>query len=269
MISIFKNKTNLLLAVGIAFVSFSSCKKDTEEEVDPVVTPIVNENDVPNGITTVNYSVQVVPEGNVRGLTNATVTVQYNGITRTVTVDGSGIAVFDNLSPGHVSGYVKADGYSAINFTAVFTETNNTSDANHVDYAASTIYLIKNNSALQGRVYGDYDLDGNSTISQATNFQTVKMWMAYNLAGYPLGSGNGALASVAMDTTFFVTNSDIAGNFTFSNVPSTSVGVTAKIGMEDVKKTDIAGNTIIFSFAPIPVTLDPELTTHLSDILAF
>ncbi len=266
-----KTKLFSLFAAGSLAVLLISCEKPVV--VDPA-TPITttNQNNVPHGYTNINYSVQVVPvgttaNGRVAGLQGTTVTIQYNGQTQTVTVGQSGIAVFSNLSPGQVSGYVNASGYTIVNFTALLTASNTNVDVNHTDYAASTIYVMKKNSSAAGRIYGDFDLDGNSSVSEATNFQAVNVWVAYNTAGYPMGTGNGTLSSVSMDTSFYRVTSDIGGNYVFNNLPCTLSGVTAKLGMDDVKKTNATGGTVVFNFTPIAVTLNAGGTTQLVDQL--
>lgn len=275
MKSNFASKMLLPVITAVVAMNFTACTKESEPIITPA-TPVVssNQNNLPHGVTNINYSVQVVPlgttaSGKSAGLLGATVTIQFNGSqTKTVTVDQSGIAVFSNVSPGQISGYVKAAGFSAINYTATLSSSN-TVDINHTDYATSTIYLLKENSSVSGRIFGDYDLDGNVNVNQATNFQAVNLRVAYDLSSYPVGSGSGALTSVSMDTTIYKVTSDIGGNFTFNNIPTTLQGVTAKLSMAQIKKTNSSGGTVVFDLAPFAVKLNPEETTLVGDKQAF
>ncbi|MBN8702802.1 MAG: carboxypeptidase regulatory-like domain-containing protein [Bacteroidetes bacterium] len=257
---------NLLIGTLI----LTSC--DKEVVVEPA-TPIANtnENNIPNGTTTVNYAVQVIAvgeTGKTSGLMGATVKIQHNGSVSTATVDASGIAVFSNVYPGIISGFVSASGYTSINFSAQVLELNTNTDANHTSYGTSTIYVYKKNSGAEGRVYADYNLDGNTTISQAANFQQVKMWMSYSLSGYPMGSGNGMLTNVTLDTAAYTVNSNVAGNFTFSSIPCMGTGLTAKYWMEDVVKQNTSGANVIINFNAASIVLNPNATTQVGDIFA-
>lgn len=264
-------KTNFIkntLIIGLLTINIIACKED-EVIIEPA-TPIIatNENNVPNGVTTVNYSVQIVPVGNTgkaAGLSGATVTIMFKGVVKTATVDPSGIAVFDGLAPGQVSGYVSAPGFTTINFTASLTANYINNDNHHTEYATSTVYLIKKNADLGGRIYGDFDMDGNTSVTQAGNFQTVTVWVSYSVSSYPMGTGNGMLTSVSLDTAAFTVTSDATGNFSFTGLPSTGTGLSAQYWMEDVKKIQSSGATRIFNFAPTSVTMRAAVKTEVGD----
>lgn len=224
---------------------------------------------VADGDLSVNYAVQVVPVGNVdKGLNGAIVTIQTQGSVKTATVGTDGIAVFENIKPGAVSGHVTAAGYATLNFTASINKTN--VDANTTDFAASTIFMMATNSALAGRIYGDYNLDGNSQLSQAANFQAVDLYVSYGIGTYPMGSGNGALTSVSLDTDVYGITTGTDGRFNLGNLPNTSNGYfTASYWIQDVNLIDpVSGAQINYNIGNNGVALNPGVTTQVGDVLA-
>lgn len=225
---------------------------------------------VPDGNLTINYAVQVVPVGDVaKGLNGASVTIQVNGETKTSTVGADGIAVFEDIKPGTVSGYVSATGFASMNFSATISKTN--VDANTTDFVTSTVYLIGMNSTIDGRIYGDWDLDGNTTLTDAGNFQAVDLYVSYNLAAYPMGAGNGALNSVSMDVTTYGITTAADGRFSLANIPNTFNGyVTATYWVADEVMTDpVSGATVVMNVPSTGVTLNPGVTKNIGDIFAF
>lgn len=226
---------------------------------------------IPDGDLTINYAVQVVPVGDVqKGLNGATVTIQAKGQTKTATVNADGLAIFENIKPGTVSGYVTANGYTSINFTAAINKTN--IDVNTVDFVTSTVYVIATNSGLAGQVYGDYNNDGVSNPTDANDRQAVSMYVTYGISGnYPMGSGTGALISVSLDAATYGKDSDGTGNFTFTNIPSTINGyLTANYWMKDILDPDDNNNGLfqIFTIGATPVSLPPGETRQLGQIMA-
>jgi|GEM_PF-4545080 len=222
-----------------------------------------------DGDVRVSYSVQVVPVGNVdKGLDGATVTIHAQGETRTETVGADGIAVFDNIRPGTISGYVSASGYASINFSANIMKTN--VDANTEDFATSTVYMIATNSTLTGRIYGDYDMDGDGTLSDNGNFQAVDLYVSYSIGSYPMGSGNGALNSVSLDVDTYGITTGTNGEFTLANLPTSANGyVSSSYWIADVILTDpVSDFTVIYNIGSNSVSMNPGVTTSAGDLLA-
>src|SRR5687767_15098756 len=109
-------KFKFLLGVGVLAGALFSCAPET-------IPADADGN--PDGKYTVNYSVQVVPVGSVsRGLDGATVTLQTQAGVTTKTVGPDGIATFDGLNAGTISGYVSAPGYASVNFKATCAPNN-------------------------------------------------------------------------------------------------------------------------------------------------
>src|SRR5688572_8164700 len=182
-------KLSFLLGFGLITAAFMSCTPET--------IPADGDGNA-DGKYTVNYAVQVVPVGDVtRGLNGASVTIQtQNGVT-TKSVGSDGIAVFENLNAGTISGYVSAPGYASVNFKATCAAYN--VDVNTQGYVSSTVYIPARNAAVAGRLRGDFDQDGDFTLADNGNFQVLDLKVRYYLGAYPMGSGDGALTSVSLD----------------------------------------------------------------------
>lgn len=253
-------KLKFLLGLGLITGALMSCQPET--------IPADSDGN-PDGKYTVNYSVQVVPLGSVsRGLNGASVTLQtQNGVT-TKTVGSDGLAVFEGINAGTISGYVSAPGYASVNFKA-FCSTNNV-DVNTQGYVTSTVYIPEINSELNGRVYGDYDLDGDMTLNDAANFQTVNLMVKYAPSFYPMGSGDGALTQVSLDFNTYAVTSDAQGVFAFTALPNTDMNYfSAALRMEHLNVYDNPSNSnIVFDFGNISVSLMPGETTEMGDIFA-
>ncbi len=257
-----KFKLNYLLGLGMIAGILASCAP--AESIDP-------DNDVnPDGKYTVNYGVQVVPVGDIqRGANNATVTIQtQNGVT-TKTVGQDGIAVFENIAAGTVSGYVSSPGFASVNFKSTISFQN--VDVNTNGYVSSTVYIPARNADMNGRVYGDYDQDFDFTLTDNGNFQVVDMMVKYSLAGYPMGAGDGALSQVSLDYNSYAVSSDIQGTFGFTQLATTDQGHwSAVLRMEDVSITDGATDVqTIFNVGNIPVALPAGETVEMGDVYAF
>lgn len=224
-----------------------------------------------DGKYTVNYAVQVVPVGDVtRGLTNASVTIQTQAGVTTKTVGADGIAVFENLNAGTISGYVSAPGFASVNFKANCSAYN--VDVNTQGYVSSTVYIPAKNADVAGRVYGDFDYDGNTALTDAGNFQVVNLMVKYAIgAGYPMGAGDGALTQVSLDYNTYAQASASDGTFSLVGIPNTDLGyLAATVRMEDVVYTDpVFLNQVIFGFAPFATGLMPGEVNELGDLYAF
>jgi hypothetical protein len=248
-----------LLGMGLIAGFLASCAPETIP---------ADEDTVPDGKYTVNYGVQVVPIGDVsRGLNGASVTIQtQNGVT-TKTVGADGVAVFEGLAAGTISGYVSAPGFASVNFKA-YCASNNV-DVNTNGYVSSTVYIPAKNSDVNGRVYGDLDNDGDATITQNANTEILNLFIKYAITGdYPLGTGDGALTQVSLDYYTYAKSTDDDGFFTFSDMPNTDLGyLSAVLRMEDYMIID-TDYQIIYNFSPLSVYLQPGETLEMGDIVA-
>jgi hypothetical protein len=251
----------LLAGIGILAGVLTSCAPET--------IPADSDGN-PDGKYTINYGVQVIPVGNVdRGQVDASVTIQtQNGVT-TKTVGPDGIAVFEGLNAGTISGYVSANGYAAVNFKA-YCAPNNV-DVNSNGYVSSTVYIPAMNSGVNGRLYGDFNQDGNTTLTDPGNFQVIDMFIKYNVSpSYPMGTGDGALTQVSLDYTTYGTTCTSTGAFSFAAMPNTDLNYFgALLKMEQFVYVDpVTQYQTILDFAPFPITLPPGEETELGDVYA-
>jgi hypothetical protein len=254
-------KFKFLLGVGVLAGALFSCAPET--------IPADADNN-PDGKYTVNYSVQVVPVGDVsRGLNGASVTIQTQAGVTTKTVGADGIATFDGLNAGTISGYVSAPGFASVNFKATCAPNN--VDVNTQGYVSSTVYIPAMNSDVNGRIYGDYDLDGDGTLTDAANFQTVNVMVKYAPGMYPMGTGDGALTYVGVDFNTYAATSNAQGVFSFTGLPNTDMGYfQAALRMEDVNVYYApTSSNYVFNFGTTALSLQPGETTELADIYAF
>lgn len=237
---------------------------------------IPNDSDaIPDGKFTIFYAVEVVPVGDVaRGVNNATVTIQtQNGIT-TKQVGPDGIAVFENVNAGTISGYVSSPGFASVNFKAYCAPSS--ADVNTSGFVSSTIFIPATNAAIGGRVYGDFDQDGDLTLTDAGNFQVINLFLKYNITNaYPMGdtSGiptNGALTQVSLDYTSYATLSLADGTFSLDSLPNTDLGYfISELTMQDVVYIDpVTSAQTIFNFGNLGISLQPGEVDELGDILA-
>ncbi len=252
-------KTRIFLAALATASIFTAC---TQYEIG-------NDN-IPTGDITYDYSVQVVPVGDVKsteGLEGAIVTIQTNDKKETATVDANGIAVFKNVKPGYITGYVEATGYLNVNFTANLT-SQNYHNAKVDRNAASTIYAVKENGDVKGRIYGDFDFDGAADPNDANDRQAgIKVSLIFGVNNYPLGNGDGQLSNVNFDHVAYSSTTNAAGEFSFANIPTTINNyVSSQIIVEDLELID-AGVKYIFKAAPVNVNSNPGFLTNLGDIV--
>lgn len=251
-------KTQIFLATLATASIFTACTK----------YEIGNDN-IPTGDITYDYSVQVVPVGDVKaieGLEGATVTIHNNEKKETVTVDQNGIAVFKNIKPGYLTGYVEAAGYLNVNFTADLTDKdyhNNKVDRN----AASTVYAIKENGNITGRIFGDFDFDGVSDPNDNNDKKAgIKVSLIFSVNNYPMGNGDGQLSNVNFDHVAYTTTTNAQGEFTFTNIPtSISNYVSCQVVIEDLELFD-SNVKYVFTAGPINANTMPGFTTNLGDI---
>ncbi len=253
-------KLRFLLGFGLIAGALMSCQPET----------IPADSDTnPDGKYTINYAVQVVPIGDVsRGLNGATVTIQTQAGVTTKSVGSDGIAVFENLNAGTISGYVSAPGFASVNFKAFASATH--VDVNTQGYVSSTVYIPAMNSDINGRVYGDYDLDGDMTLTDAANFQTVNVMVKYGIGMYPMGTGDGALTQVSLDFNTYAETSDAQGVFAFTGLPNTDMNYfQAGLRMEDVNiyYAPTSAN-YVFNFGTLGISLQPGETLEMADIYA-
>jgi hypothetical protein len=253
-------KLRFLLGFGLITGALMSCAPET--------IPADADGNA-DGKYTVNYAVQVVPIGDVsRGLNGASVTIQtQNGVT-TKTVGADGIAVFENLNAGTISGYVSAPGYASVNFKATCAAYN--VDVNTNGYVSSTVYIPAMNSGIQGRFFADWDQDADNSLTDNGNFEPVDIKVRYNVAGgYPMGSGDGALTQVHLDVNTYGDVADANGEFLFDALPNTDMGYfSATMKIDDVSVLDNATSTyyIVYSYGPVGISLMPGETLQLGDI---
>ena len=254
-------KFKFLLGLGLVAGALMSCQPET----------IPADSDaVPDGKYTINYGVQVVPIGNVeRGAVNASVTIQtQNGVT-TKSVGSDGIAVFEGLNAGTISGYVSADGYASVNFQATCTQ--NHVDVNSNGYVSSTVYIPAKNAAVEGRLFADWDQDGNTALTDPGNFQAVNLKVRYyvNTGAYPMGTGDGALTQVSLDYSTYADVTQSTGNFLVDSLPNTDQGYfLATLKMDDVTLPNLSAppGQIVWSWGPYTASLVPGETAEWGDI---
>lgn len=250
----------LLLGFGLLAGVLSSCATET----------IPADSDAtPDGKYTINYGVQVVPVGDVdRGLNGATVTIQtQNGVT-TKTVGADGIAVFENLNAGTISGYVSAPGFASINFKAFCAPTN--VDVNTNGYVSSTVYILAKNASVAGRLCADTDQDGDNTLTDAGNFMAYDLMLKYTLGAYPMGTGDGMLTQVSLDYYTYTEATAATGIFVFDSLPNTSGGyfnVSMKTDPISLPNIAFPPYQIVYMYNFGAFQLSPGETLELGDIL--
>lgn len=251
-------KFKFLSILVLSAALITSC---TKESIDP-------DNDgIADGKQTINYSVQVIGIGELgKGLSGAEVTLHTQGGTTTKTVNSDGIAVFENINAGTISGYVRKEGYASVNFTAFVSEQH--VDVNTNKYASSTVYIPAMNSAVRGRLYGDFDLDGTGGLSDPGNFKAINVHIRYYPTSYPMGSGDGGLTNVSLDVNTYVEMTATDGNFTIDSLPNTDLGYFgAGFQPEAIREVDaVTGAQVIFNFPGFFISLPPGSTTQLGDL---
>lgn len=225
-----------LLMGGMLFTA--ACDK---ENVNPPA--VVSENDVPNGRIKMTYSVQVVNPtstsgGKVAGVAGATVTItSASGKSTTTTVGDDGIATFFNVSPGTVSGFVKAADYSSVNFTSDLTPTVAAGDSDQVQFAASKISVYPKTATLQARIYGNFSFATTPVVEPiGSNLLPAdnKVRVVYNTTNYDKGTGLGKLTSVTVEPIVINALSGDGGVIDIPNLyPTTDGSISANFAMED------------------------------------
>jgi hypothetical protein len=254
-------KLRFLLGFGIIAGALMSCQPET--------IPADGDGNA-DGKYTVNYGVQVIPIGNVeRGATNASVTIQtQNGIT-TKTVGADGIAVFEGLNAGTISGYVSAPGFASVNFKATCASYN--IDVNTQGYVSSTVYIPAKNGAVAGRLRGDFDQDGDYTLGDNGNFQALNLKVKYAITGaYPMGTGDGALSQVSLDVNTYADVTTNTGTFLMDNLPNTDLGYfSATIHMDNLNLVSVSAPPaqVIYQWGPYALSLVPGETQEWGDLV--
>ena len=266
----------------IAAFGFSSC---SNSEDTPSTTKITYENNVPDGTITVNYTVQVVPgnqfeDGRVAGLANATVILTQNNETSTVVTDQAGIANFEGMKNGTVSGTVILDGYIDMDFTAEIDAGPVNTDIEQIVYSSSTVTLFQRNAGVAGRIWGDYIFLGVEPPTITSEFTTrTNVYVVYSMGDdYPMGDGSGRLTSANMNITTFRQETASDGNIDMIDLPGTIDGMlNARFFMEDVvipDPTPGSNKVILFNIQPIensegiPMNMIPGSTVQLGDMQA-
>jgi hypothetical protein len=273
------------LVGGLFF--FSSCTKETIE-TDKANGAVLQDNDIPNGRKTITYSVSVVSANGcqtsrVAGLSGARVTLVQGGVTVTRTTNQSGIAVFTNLGPGQVTGYAEAPGAVGMNFTAVLNTSNETSDVDQVEFAASMIALFETNGKAQGFVRADWDLNAvtNATFDRPVSIPgNPVMKVDFSLAsatylnvinGTPTATPrSGTITAVSLDKVSFSGSLITDGSYFINNIPTvpTGYGLTASLNMVDFGIPAPSGSTSnrqrVFRLNPVPV--NTSLTPCAADL---
>lgn len=255
-------KFKILFGFGVIAGILSSCAPET----------IPADGDfTPDGKYTINYGVQVVPVGDVsRGVNNATVTIQTQNGVSTKTVGADGIAVFENLNAGTISGYVSSPGFASVNFKATCTAYN--VDVNTNGYVSSTVYIPATNAEIAGRVYGNFDQDADVSLTDAGNFAIIDLLVKYTITGtYPMGNGDGALTQVSLDYTNYWLQTGSNGDFSLDSLPNTDLSYfTAILRMNDVVYVDpVTQAQTIMNFGNYALFLQPGEVNELGDIYAF
>jgi hypothetical protein len=263
------------LVGGLLF--FSSCTKETIE-TDKASGAVLQENDVPDGRKTITYSVSVVSAngcqtGRVAGISGARVTLVQGAVTVTRTTNQSGVAVFANLGPGQVTGYAEAPGAVGMNFTAVLNTSNEVSDKDLVEFAASMVALFETNGKAQGFVKADWDLNAVTLASFDRPVSipgNPKMKVDYTLTsatyltavnGTPTATPrSGTLTAVSLDKVSFSGNVITDGSYFINNVPTipSGYGLSATLNMVDFGIPAPAGSTSnrqrVFRMVPVPLS---------------
>ncbi len=267
----------------IAAFGFYSCSDD---ETPASNTTITYENNVPDGTINVNYTVQVVPgnlfdEERAAGLANATVILTQNNETTTAVTDQAGIANFEGMKNGTVSGTVILDGFINADFTAVIDAGPINTDVEQIAYSSSTVTIFQRNAGVDGRIWGDYIFLGVDPPTITSEFTTrTSVYVVYAVEeDYPMGEGNGKLTNVTMEYTTFKQETASDGVVDMIELPGTIEGVlSASFFMEDnviPDPTPGSNKVFLFNIQPIdnsqgiPLNLIPGSTYHLGDLQAF
>lgn len=266
---------------GLVFTT--SCDK---ENVNPPA--VVQENNVANGRIKMVYSVQVLPSskvegGKTAGITDAEVTISANGKTMKTKVGEDGIAIFNDIMPGTINGYVKAANYSTLSFTSELNPTVTVGDSDQVQFAASKVYLYPRTASLFGRIYGNFALSTGSNLEIRPNNPIYQMpadgyvRVVYNTDNYKMGSGLGKLTSVSLEPNIIRYNTESEGKFEISGLYPTEDGtISARLILEDYSKqmpTSEGNRTVVFRFSNAQSTtysalrLNAGSATVLGDIL--
>lgn len=268
------NSNPNLLKLATAFmvaISLAGCSKEKDSEPMPP-------NNIASGQARITYTVQVVPagtsaNGRTQGLAGAIVSIVQGGKVISDTVGETGLAVFKNLAPGTVSGFIKATNYLSTNFTSTLDQEFSAGDSAIKLYISSSVRVYATNCRLAGRVFGDFDL---TNINPNPNLPAytrggIRMRVSYKLNNYPMGSGPGRLSSVSIQPQSFVNSTNVLGGFDFTKLASTEDGVlSADLVMEDYLVNTVQGNARIFRLAqPINnLRLRSGAVTQTGDILA-
>lgn len=257
-----KKLNSYFLAIMLGGLVFTTaCDK---ESVNPPA--VLSENNVPNGRIKMVYSVQVMASNNVQGgktsgVQGATVTVvTANGKSVSAPVGEDGIAIFNDIKPGTISGFVKATDHSSVNFTADLTPTVAPGDSDQVQFAASNVYIYKRNATLSGRVYGDLTFSGTPVVYIADKPVRV----VYTTTNYKMGTGLGKLTSVSVEPGIITSNTDQDGVFSIAGLLPTEDGtISAKFVVDDIISPRTQGGiTTNYSFR-----LNPSLNTKVNNLV--
>jgi hypothetical protein len=171
-----------------------------------------NNNVDPNSY--VSYQVIVAPATSNEGVGEATsvqdaaVTVFVQGQPVTKTVGADGIAQFDSLRPGTVSGYVTKAGFTSVSYTADLSNAGNSGNAvdgtvssGSVSSASTLVKIYPRTAKLRLRVYGYNAITETPVASEQASRRNVNAYVTYTLGDFETGSGPGRITSMTISPT--------------------------------------------------------------------
>ncbi|PLX11870.1 MAG: hypothetical protein C0594_03110 [Marinilabiliales bacterium] len=268
-----KNNVLSLLLAGlfIASLSFTSCKKEEEEEVEPI-----------SG-RTVNYTVLVVSgtgssTKNVQGLESAKVTISVNGETKSVTTGTSGQATFQDLVSGVAAVTVEAENHTTLNYLVdLYPNLTGTSSTDTLQYDATwmrnastlvTLFPIsgEGTATIKGSVTAPLDLS-DTDDEYAPSGTKLTATITTNLANFNDHTGDGKVFDFVYEGISTNTTVDATGKYTLT-VPAIGDGLQITIQGDDFESawTNFGGTAEdpdIFSVNTSTVTVVSGTTTYL------
>lgn len=284
-----------MMFLVFATLLIAACK----DRVDPIVT---NENNIPNGVVKYKYvyTVHVIASsenGRTEGLKNATVTVSQKANVQSVKVNESGEAVFNNLTAGDITYFVKADGFASVNNFINITPTapeqaliDKGNDGIHeLELSRSTFVTLPRLAAsLKGIARFDNDQNPATPNTVASGFK-VKLKYSSKIQPnlyFATVQGDGTFqftnvpeddASLMIDTTLTVAGQNLQfALFTASVSPS--VGGTNLGTITPIASSTFVSFTGTYKFrpyadfdflnpSPVPPNYDPTLEVPPASVI--
>jgi hypothetical protein len=237
-------KISLFFLIALGMILTTGCGDDDDDD------------DEPEPRTNASYGVAVVQASNsysadktegTDGVEDAVVIINQNGKKMTDTTGEDGLASFTNLTPGTVSGVVKAEGHATVNFTADITQDGGLSvdsSGGNVDFssltgdeapsfnAGSIIPLFPTSGDASATVEGIVSADLNETV---TGNETVSGAELIAIAEFDFEgteSGPGGVESYSIEGAQKSTTTSSNGTYSIT-VPASAAGVTVRIHPQD------------------------------------